>query len=240
MQELLKQAYNNNYKDDALILSKAVKIIRKDIFNSSSFHFNGNFVGNCQSDCVPTNLKYLISMLLNGSSIKDQGCTESQSCLTICQTILFNSTARQSHGHSRKFEPPLPLYIGLKVHTLSRSQKLVAEFSHLGLSISYDRILQLENQIASSLCEHGNETGVVFPSQLHHGLFTVGALDNIDHNPSSITAKDSFHGTGISLFQFSTEVNKGSPQAVVNWSTTSKSLKLPDSYTIVPAVALKK
>ena len=70
MQELLKQAYNNNYKDDALILSKAAKIIRKDIFNSSSFHFNGNFVGNCQSDCVPTNLKYLVSMLLNDQALK--------------------------------------------------------------------------------------------------------------------------------------------------------------------------
>ena len=93
----------------------------------------------------------------------------------------------------------MPLYIGLKVHTLSRSKKLVAELSHLGLSVSYDRILQLENQIACSLCEHGNETGVVCPNQLHHGLFTVGALDNLDHNPSSITAKDSFHGTGISF-----------------------------------------
>ena len=26
-------------------------------------------------------------------------------------------------------------------------------------------------------------------------------LDNIDHNPSSATAKDSFHGTGTSLMQ---------------------------------------
>ena len=26
-------------------------------------------------------------------------------------------------------------------------------------------------------------------------------MDNIDHNPSSTTARDSFHGTGISLFQ---------------------------------------
>ena len=94
----------------------------------------------------------------------------------------------------------MSLYIGLKVHTLSRSKKLVAELSYLGLSVSYDRILQLENQIASSLCEHGNETGVVCPSRLHHGLFAVGALDNTDHNPSSTTAKDSFHGTGISLF----------------------------------------
>ncbi len=97
------------------------------------------------------------------------------------------------------------------------------------LSVCYDRILQLEKQIASSLCEHANETGVVCPSQLRHGLFTVGALDNLDHNPSSTTAKDSFHGTGISLFHFPTNTNRGSPQVTVNWSTTSKSLKLPDS-----------
>ena len=38
------------------------------------------------------------------------------------------------------------------------------------------------------------------PTQLRRGLFTAGALDNLDHNPSSTSAKDSFHGTGISLF----------------------------------------
>ena len=31
---------------------------------------------------------------------------------------------------------------------------------------------------------------------MRKGLFTVGALDNLDHNPSSSTGKDSFHGTG--------------------------------------------
>lgn len=126
------------------------------------------------------------------------------------------------------------------MHTLSRFKRLVSELSQLDLSVSYDRILQLENQIASSLCEHANETAVVCPSQLRHGLFTVGVLDDIDPNPSSTTANDSFHGTGISLFQFLTEFNEGIPQAALNWSTTSKSLKLPDSFITVPAVALKK
>ena len=32
-------------------------------------------------------------------------------------------------------------------------------------------------------------------------VFTIGAVDNIDHNPSSGTSKGSFHGTGISIFQ---------------------------------------
>ena len=91
----------------------------------------------------------------------------------------------------------------------------------MGLSVSYDQILELENQIASSLCEHTNEIGLVCPSQLSHGLFTVGALDNIDHKPSSTIAKDSFHGTGISLFQFPTKLKTGSPQVNVKLMTTA-------------------
>ena len=93
----------------------------------------------------------------------------------------------------------MPLYVGLNVHTQTRSKKLIMEFHELGLSVSYNRVLQLENQIAFTVCEDFKKKGVVCPAQLRKGLFTVGALDNIDHNPSSTTAKDSFHGTGTEL-----------------------------------------
>ena len=84
MQQVLKQACNSyNFEDDALVLSKAAKIVRDDILNSNGFQFNGSFLPNCQENSVPTNLKYLVSMLLNGSSIKDQDSVESQSSLTI-------------------------------------------------------------------------------------------------------------------------------------------------------------
>lgn len=43
---------------------------------------------------------------------------------------------------------------------------------------------------------------VVCPRALHTGDFTVGAVDNIDHDTSSYTAKTSFHGTAMSLMQF--------------------------------------
>ena len=39
-------------------------------------------------------------------------------------------------------------------------------------------------------CKDFDELGVVVPAQLHRGLFTLGALDNKDHNPSSITANE--------------------------------------------------
>ena len=108
--------------------------------------------------------------------------------------------------------------------------------------MSYDRILQLENQLTTSVCEVTKERGLVCPMSSHTGLFTIGALDNLDHNPSSTTAKDSFHGTGISLFQFPTESNEGIQQNGITLpsANTLKNHQLPEEYTTVPAVVLIK
>ena len=150
---------------------------------------------------MPVNLKYLVSMLLNGPNTKDQDSTDSQACLTLSQMIPFNckkrSTTASESRHSLDLEPPLPLYIGINVHTQTRSRALVTQLCQLGLSVSYDRILQIENQLATAVCRFTEEIGLVC-RQMRPGIFTVGALDNLDHNPSSTTATDSFHGTGIS------------------------------------------
>ncbi len=61
MQQILKQAYNYNYEDDALVLSKAAKIVREDILNSNGFQFIGSFFPNCQQDSVPTNLSFYVT-----------------------------------------------------------------------------------------------------------------------------------------------------------------------------------
>ena len=70
---------------------------------------------------------------------------------------------------------------------------------NLGLCVSYDRLLRLKSDIANGVWQRFRVEDVVCPPKLHHGLFTTGAVDIIDYNPSSATAKDSFHGTGISL-----------------------------------------
>ena len=79
----------------------------------------------------------------------------------------------------------------------------------MGICISYDRVMEIENWIATSTCERFKEDGVVSPAYHRKGLFIVGALDNLDHNPSSTTSQSSFHGTWISLFQFPTRSNPG-------------------------------
>ena len=88
----------------------------------------------------------------------------------------------------------------------------------MGISISYDRVMELEEWIATSVCEWFEEDGIVAPAGLRKELLTVGTLDNIDHNSSSTTAVNVFHGSRISLFQFPTEDYPGESRLPVRLS----------------------
>ena len=96
--------------------------------------------------------------------------------------------------------------------------------------------------MASAVLQQVQRDGVVCPTQLRHGLFTVGALDNIDYNPSSTSAEGSFHGTCISLIQSPSKNKMGEhrPSVTLSASDQGENLSLPDSYTVVPAVSLKE
>ena len=67
-------------------------------------------------------------------------------------------------------ETPLPIYIGLMLYGETRKKSLVNKLFDLGLSISYDRVMQLTNDIGNAVCSFYNEEKVVCPSQLHKGL----------------------------------------------------------------------
>ena len=128
------------------------------------------------------------------------------------------------------------------MHGLTRSKHLINQLHQLGICISYERVLQLEDWIAKAICIHFHEDGVVSPVCLHRSLITVGALDNLDHNPSSTTLQSSFHGTGISMFQFPSQNKSGEcrPPLTVPASVSGKHAQLPEIYTSVPAVAIAK
>ena len=84
-----------------------------------------------------------------------------------------------------------------------------------------------------------DKEGVVCPPKLSRNVFTVAAVDNIDHNPSSATARDSFHGTGISLMQLPSEQHYITLRVIsVIDEKTRRIQALPAAYTNVPPVAL--
>ena len=110
----------------------------------------------------------------------------------------------------------------------------------LGLSVSYDRVLAISTDLGNEVCRRYKDEGAVCPSNLRLDLFTTAAVDNIDHNPSSTTAHDSFHGTGISLFQHPTTEEPGTTRPCINIIQSTANTKsveqLPKSYTDVAPV----
>jgi len=122
------------------------------------------------------------------------------------------------------------------VHNCTRKKSVVDKINSLGLSISYDRVQQIEATVTNVLSDTYKSLGDVVPITLLKDVFTTAAIDNIDHNTSSSTAVDSFHGSSVSLIQ---HPDSPMPVPTLQLSDMSWSRKitgtLPDTFTAVPA-----
>ena len=197
---------------DAVQLTHAAQIVHRHMFEEPK-PFNGSFEEMCQEKSVPNLLLALVNMVLEGPSIKDQiRELSTPAALSIAQILKYNSVKHMrtqadtssSVRHTTAQETPLPIYIGLMLHAQTHKRELVDKLFNLSLSISYDRVLHLSAEMGNSMCQRFHMKQVVCPPIMRGTVFTTAAVDNINHNPSATTAKDSFHGTGISLVQHPT------------------------------------
>ena len=245
--DAIAKACEMDSDNDAIHLARAAEIVRRQMFGEAK-PFIG-FPEGCQKEIVPQILICLITMILEGPNIKDQMTDTGTAAVAIAQILKFNSvnhkrmqstsppsTVRHSHAQ----ETPLPIYLGMMLHAHTRKKELVDRLAHVGLSISYDRVLRLTAQMANSVCEQFYLEQVVCPPSMRGKVFTTAAVDIIDHNPSSTTAKSSFHGTAISLIQHPSFTGEGVDRTIVvnggsgNASTFIR--QLPQYYTDVPPV----
>ena len=240
----LKKACDHDADNDAVHLARAANIVRRDMFKHRN-QFDGSFQANCQETSVPASLLALVSMVVNGPNIEAQSnATTPQSVFTISQLLMHNSFKRhrtqQSTNiirHSQERETPLPIYIGVMIHTKTRKRELVDTLYELGISISYDRCMSISTELGNKICSYYQNQNAVCPPELKVGIFTTAAVDNIDHNPSSISAHDAFHGTALSLFQHPDKHNTGVRQVIAaqrDVPNKGKIACLPESYTSIP------
>ena len=207
--ETIDMAMSHVTHHDAINLVRAAQIIRKDL-EKVRCDFDGSFKES-NVDLVPETLRTLINMILGGPNIKDQSCTNANRrniADNIAQLIIFNYSKRVSSNentvirHSTERQTPLTIYLSLMFYAQTRNRGIIDKLHKLGLGISYDGLLNMTTAVSNAVCTQYSEEGVVCPLNLQKGLFLVGAVDNIDHNTTSTTSKNSFHGTAISLVQF--------------------------------------
>ena len=233
--------------DEGTILCKAAKIIRKHLFCKDEV-FNGDLTLERQVSSVPRELIYLVSLILEGNSQSDKvsGNTH-RIALNLSQLVRFNAvrTNRNDGGcfvrHSATNEPPLPVKVGLLIHARTRKKSIVNALAAEGLSITYNRVQDIQEAIGQQICKKYDTEGIVCPPMLQPNQFTFAAIDNVDHNPSSLTAKSSFHGTSITIFQQIENEIIQKPFIIEELEPAKKSsLSLPEYYTdIKPTIDRK-
>ena len=237
-------------QDDGMCLARAADIIRDDLFAKFPA-FNGHFDSNYVHASVPKSLVFLVHMLLEGPHFMkncpvDAGCDSTDDgddvAVNIAQLIRYNSTKKMRDGgersHSLDRETPLPVYVGLLLHTKTRKAGLVNKLSRLGLCISYDTVCDMKESIASYLCKEYEERKLVQPASMKDGLFTTAAIDNIDHNVMATSAQQHFHGTNISLFQHSDQSALANAITIniTDKSNLTNKLMLPEYYLNIEPV----
>ena len=196
--DALLDACHFDSDDEAVMLMRVAKLVRKEVFEKK-YHFNSSLCDE-QYDNLPTALSALVGMILGGSNARQ--CIDdyevSTAASSIMQLLVFNAVKRGRRDsiavrHNLDHETALPLYLGLLIHNRIRKRDLIDILFEKGLSVSYDRVLQLSTDEANRVINIYENEGSVCPSTLRDELFTTGNLDNIDHNPTSTSSRDSFH-----------------------------------------------
>lgn len=128
-------------------------LVRKELFCKKQC-VNGAFEAHSQRSEVPELLLALVDMILEGPNVKNKIEQETMSMNTgvlISQLLIFNAVKRYRDPNSDATatrqdphrEPPVPVYLGLLVHAVTRKKTLIDKLYRLGLSISYDRVMQI-------------------------------------------------------------------------------------------------
>jgi hypothetical protein len=189
---------------DGLCLGRAVTLIRKTLFCDFP-QFKGSFSGDfTPSNSVPVVLLHFIKMLLEGPHIDSEEANFDRcqnAAISISQLIRYNSVKSKRKAsvetpyHQLKNETPL------MIQNVIKKKKIVNKLCKLGLSVSYDRVQEVSATITNALCAKYNEDGVVCPHPISSDVFITAAIDNIDHNQSSNTAHNFFHGSSVTVIQ---------------------------------------
>ena len=140
-------------------LSKAAKIIRHHLFSSDQV-FHGDLSQQKQTASLPKKLIHLVSLVLEGTSQHQQVLRNAHAiAVNLSQLIRYNAvkTKRKlgdSHfRHSKANEPPLPIKTGLMIHSQTRKKSVVNDLEAAGLSVTYNRIQEIQDSIGQQLCE---------------------------------------------------------------------------------------
>ena len=151
---------------EAIHLAKTAEMIRRDMLHHKS-NFSSTFHDTDLQRLVPPSLLQFVCMIEHGADIKYQiqhGASESG--LSISQLLQYNCFAKYKEGmdvhrRSKDCEAPFAVYIGLYVFAKMRKRQIIEMLHENGLSISYNRVLEISAQLGEAVVAQYVEGGVI-------------------------------------------------------------------------------
>jgi hypothetical protein len=193
--ELAKTYRSQIGQEDALMFMRAAVMMHKFCLQSQE-PFNGSFPPNCLTAPVNEEMRSFFNVVLQGPSAL-HGCEkmggdanldarEKIAC-NISQLLIYNTSKGTHHvvktaavRHNKERETNFPLYHGLKLHGHGRNKKQIEIDHEQGISVSYNRIMEVKQGIAHAVCARHAQDWVVVPTNSHLNVFTTHDVDNID------------------------------------------------------------
>lgn len=121
--------------------------------------------------------------------------------------------------------------MGLKPHSKDRQKENIRTLISLGISVSYDRAMEVRKQLAQAVCNRWLDDGVIVHTNIKRKLFVTTVADSIDEPGYE------HHGTAMCLTSHLTHDNIGEGLPLLNlFVPESFSVELPHRYTIAPFV----
>ena len=160
------QNTNNNYQN----IFQVAKNVSREILGEEKWQFNGSYNGFKVPRLLDV-LHWILSGPRKGTEKRTQ-INEIEKLVNILSELVMNMIKSNHHlqyyshqsndrAYNQMSETFLTVWLGFTVHKSTQSKDLVELMSDLDLCIPYDKIIKIENSIASSVTQRINENNSV-------------------------------------------------------------------------------
>ena len=241
---------------DALIFMRAAVMMHTFCLQSQK-PFDGSFPHNCLTGPVNEEMRSFFNVVLRGRSAlcgRDMVAGDAnldpsdKIACNISQLLIYNTIKGTHHTvktpalrHSKERETLFLLYRGLRLHGYGRDKKQIGIDKYHGISVSYDRVMEVKRGVARAVCARSAQDGIVVPSNSRFNVFTTHDVHNIDSTAQGNFSMSEFHGYALSVTNHCSHENPCVKRSPITLNPSDTSIpKLPDSYVIQPESSLLK
>ena len=192
----------NNSPDDYKFIFQSASLICKEVLQRQDWRFSGDYSG----FDIPNSLQTLLRWIIVGpktsidTKLKKQAVDNQIS--NISQIVMKATKTRKQVTQHKNFrdmvETPLRVGLALHLHKETRSEKFINCLYDIGLTISYDKVMKIENGLGNAVLENiESNRGTFIPSTSEIGKPLHFKIDNIDFKNDTANGKSEFHGTTL-------------------------------------------